>query len=458
VTNTNDTGGVRVSDDALREILAGTEGVTPGPWSGCHGGNCECGYVFGDSGVAYIFKALSLSDDVDPVAGSDARKANSKHIARLDPGTVRSIVTELLEHRSASGDVRTYEDGRVDGLRDAFLAQPKERTFKTPAEQRAHLDGVNQKTAAIRALLHPKDWPRGDRSAIEPPKPEVAGLDEKGIEAVCRAIFRHHPATGTTHAQAVEYVTAYLSALPASQDGEKAPTYGDGLRKALGLLAVDVAFARDQIRHKDQELGARMLAWVDQSRRAIFRELVRWEHPAAGPEDLTELVDAKIPPAPPTPEAGKYADGVLCGKPEQVLTEATEAVTLDRCPIGLFRSSSGALCLKTEYGNNEGRIDAYIVDSGEFFWGVGAQTIAAQRAQLVFPVLISPFPPSGDVRTYVDGVRAALEAAPKYFDQEAAYHRNTPASAGTGRAAQYEHYAHKVREAIEALLQPEARP
>jgi hypothetical protein len=61
-------------------------------------------------------------------------------------------------------------------------------------------------------------------------------------------------------------------------------------------------------------------------------------------------------------------------------------VTLADCPIGLFMSEDGELCLKTEYGNNEGRIDAYIVSSGEFFWGAAPQTIASQRAQLVTPV------------------------------------------------------------------------
>ena len=58
--------------------------------------------------------------------------------------------------------------------------------------------------------------------------------------------------------------------------------------------------------------------------------------------------------------------------------------TLEECPIGLFMSH-GELCLKTEYGNNEGRIDAYIVSSGEFFWG-GTSLIADQRKVMVEPV------------------------------------------------------------------------
>jgi hypothetical protein len=64
----------------------------------------------------------------------------------------------------------------------------------------------------------------------------------------------------------------------------------------------------------------------------------------------------------------------------------SEEVTLANCPIGLFLSEGGELCLKTEYGNNDGRIDAYIVSSGEFFWGAAPQTIVSQRAQMVTPV------------------------------------------------------------------------
>lgn len=63
----------------------------------------------------------------------------------------------------------------------------------------------------------------------------------------------------------------------------------------------------------------------------------------------------------------------------------SETTTLAQCPIGLFLHE-GELCLKTEYGNNEGRIDAYIVSTGEFFWGHAPQTIANQREQIVTPV------------------------------------------------------------------------
>lgn len=61
-------------------------------------------------------------------------------------------------------------------------------------------------------------------------------------------------------------------------------------------------------------------------------------------------------------------------------------VALAECPIGLFLSGDGELCLKTEYGNNDGRIDAFIVSSGEMFWGSPPQTISSQRAEMVTPV------------------------------------------------------------------------
>ena len=71
---------------------------------------------------------------------------------------------------------------------------------------------------------------------------------------------------------------------------------------------------------------------------------------------------------------------IVCGGP---------TVSLASCPIGLFLSSSGTLCLKTEYGNNEGRIDAYIVSSGEFFRGAAPKTNESQGQQQVTPVIVS---------------------------------------------------------------------
>ena len=49
-------------------------------------------------------------------------------------------------------------------------------------------------------------------------------------------------------------------------------------------------------------------------------------------------------------------------------------------PKGLFISKNGVLCAKTEYGN-----EAYIVWSGEYFWG-GAETKKAIGDVLILPI------------------------------------------------------------------------
>lgn len=92
-------------------------------------------------------------------------------------------------------------------------------------------------------------------------------------------------------------------------------------------------------------------------------------------------------------------DGKGCASP----------VTLADCPIGLFQTLDGDLCLKTEYGNNEGRIDAYIVESGEFFWGVAPQTIKSQRAQLVWPMELPNYVRAATLEAENARLRAALE-------------------------------------------------
>lgn len=96
-----------------------------------------------------------------------------------------------------------------------------------------------------------------------------------------------------------------------------------------------------------------------------------------------------------------------------------EPLSLAQCPVGLFRFGD-MLVLKTEYGNNEGRIDAYIVETGEFFWGDPPQTIKSQRAQIVYPVI----PPTWatDARTATD------ESGPREPAHPAAT-RETPGTA-----------------------------
>lgn len=71
-----------------------------------------------------------------------------------------------------------------------------------------------------------------------------------------------------------------------------------------------------------------------------------------------------------------------------ILTSKVKWRTLEDCPIGMFMSEYWNLCVKTEYGNNEGRIDAYVVSTGEFYWG-GAKTPEDQRKIYVMPIVVT---------------------------------------------------------------------
>ncbi len=88
---------MKLSSEALAELLAGTEGVTPGPWK---------------------HRRYRLKPTINEVEGSrkpavvpwpgfdDSSRPerehakNAAHIARCDPDTIRSLVTELIAYRN----------------------------------------------------------------------------------------------------------------------------------------------------------------------------------------------------------------------------------------------------------------------------------------------------------------------------------------------------------------------
>ena len=68
-----------------------------------------------------------------------------------------------------------------------------------------------------------------------------------------------------------------------------------------------------------------------------------------------------------------------------VIEIADEPVTLRDCPPGLFQYE-GALGLKSEYFHDStGSPDAYVVASGEYFWG-GTSDRKVRDALFVWPV------------------------------------------------------------------------
>lgn len=96
-----------LSKERLEEILTGTEGVTPGPWSfggtryRMNGGEWQ--NIIGENSRAFVVVSI------DPRTLEGLR--DGQHIANCDPDTIRSMASELLRLREA-----------VDALLNTHLA------------------------------------------------------------------------------------------------------------------------------------------------------------------------------------------------------------------------------------------------------------------------------------------------------------------------------------------------
>lgn len=144
----------RVSDKRLAEMLAGLEDVTPGPWDYRRGNK----YVAGFSGSVNARQVAVIPD------GNLTNKSSDfHHIARCDPDTMRSILTELQHLRSPV----TVSDAMVEALRGLILCKDLfDASDRTPADAYyilAKQDGTwgNARSTLTAALVpseqHPDD-------------------------------------------------------------------------------------------------------------------------------------------------------------------------------------------------------------------------------------------------------------------------------------------------------------
>lgn len=88
----------RISDARVAEMLTGLEGVSPGPWTSEADG-------FEPDADVVLYSQEPVTDEIGTliVDGGNSQhdaKANARHIARCDPDTMRSILTELLAWRA----------------------------------------------------------------------------------------------------------------------------------------------------------------------------------------------------------------------------------------------------------------------------------------------------------------------------------------------------------------------
>lgn len=127
-----------LSDDDLRAILNGCEGVTPGPWKvydGCSwrriGTAPSLGRDYNDCAVLYPNVASDGHPDMNAGRGQDTY-ANLNHIARLDPTTVKSIVSELLSLRARRSSEAVADEpiGFADAEHGLLIPDDQAARFK----------------------------------------------------------------------------------------------------------------------------------------------------------------------------------------------------------------------------------------------------------------------------------------------------------------------------------------
>ena len=113
----------KVSAERLREIVDGCEGVTPGPWFYRPQEHDDWGWVRAtppsDGGPGWLIATARRGraeqpgeDDIHRSTQTDPYGENARHIARLDPATVRSIGLELIEARALIDTLQRERDER----------------------------------------------------------------------------------------------------------------------------------------------------------------------------------------------------------------------------------------------------------------------------------------------------------------------------------------------------------
>lgn len=106
--------GLRTED--LVAILNGCEGVTVGPWKVVQSRDMTGDVAIKAPGLlnimAEVFAARQRHDERSPETLPTA-----EHMARLDPETVKALVSELLAYRNAAPVDLTGLDAALDELR-----------------------------------------------------------------------------------------------------------------------------------------------------------------------------------------------------------------------------------------------------------------------------------------------------------------------------------------------------
>lgn len=118
-----------ISNERLEEMLAGLQGVTPGPWQRHEPEEEETLVITGDEHGETIV-VVPWGREITRAHEMGTAHRDADHIARCDPDTMRSILTELLSRRSADGEAVKAVDG---------LAGPNPNTSEPPFMEPARM-------------------------------------------------------------------------------------------------------------------------------------------------------------------------------------------------------------------------------------------------------------------------------------------------------------------------------
>jgi len=187
-----------------------------------------------------------------------------------------------------------------------------------------------------------------------------------------------------------------LAALEAYRAALSVPTPGTGGAECKCLLSGGNIRCRDCPTPQAGDLGAvkvKLLEWAENPGTKILYAYSMCGRYKINPDGYWWLGDGAMISA-GSVEAAKdaaqsdYASRILSALSsspvgEMVLVPDGDPVTLDDCPEGLFLFGK-TLAVMTEYATDRSDIrqrDAYIVESGEYFWG--GTSYAADRAKLI---------------------------------------------------------------------------
>lgn len=193
----------KISNAKIEEMLVGLEGVTPGPW-----------HMYGEPEVGMPHEPFSGSvgkGDMKPIYGDSS---NLHHIARCDPDTIRSLISELQSLRSLSLNEREAVP-LIDAMTDEEFN--RDRSDENPNVGKLALSPDSLPLGGVKALewhkSHMASW-NEDWHTTSPFIYSIRCADENGWKWSTHGAFGYEPTPEAAKAAAqADFKTRISSAL-----------------------------------------------------------------------------------------------------------------------------------------------------------------------------------------------------------------------------------------------------